>query len=178
MARYERPGWVTKYVANPAVSLLTRLGVSLRGTRVLAVRGRTSGTWRQTPVNPLTLEGQRYLVAPRGTTHWVRNLRAAGGGVLRLGRKAERFRAVEVPDEEKPPILRAYLRLWKGEAGKFFAVSGPDAPEDQLRRIAPDHPVFRITTMERVYDHVVAADEGLAESEWRDILTALAASGR
>jgi deazaflavin-dependent oxidoreductase (nitroreductase family) len=146
MARYERPDWVTKYLANPVVALLTRLGISLRGSRILAVRGRTSGQWRQTPVNPLTLDGHRYLVAPRGTTQWVRNLRASGSGVLRLGRNAERFRAVEVADEEKPPILRAYLQLWKGETGKFFAVSGPDASDDELRRIAPDHPVFRITT--------------------------------
>ncbi len=148
MARYERPDWVTKYLANPAVSLLTRLGISLRGSRLLAVRGRTSGEWRQTPVNPLTLAGQRYLVAPRGTTQWVRNLRVSGVGVLRIGRTDERFRAVEVPDEEKPPILCAYLQHWKSETGKFFAVSSPDAPDDELRRIAPDHPVFRITTME------------------------------
>jgi F420H(2)-dependent quinone reductase len=148
MARYERPGWVTRSLANPAVALLTALGLSLRGSRILAVRGRTSGRWRQTPVNPLVLAGERYLVAPRGTTEWVRNLRASGGGVLRLGRRAERFRAVEVADAEKPPILRAYLRHWRGEAGRFFAVSGPDAPDDDLRRIAPDHPVFRITPRE------------------------------
>src|SRR5262245_29802128 len=110
MTHYERPDWVTKHLANPAVSLLTLLGISLRGSRILAVRGRTSGEWRQTPVNPLTLDGRRYLVAPRGTTQWVRNLRASGAGLLRLGRTVERFRAVEVPDEEKPPILRAYLQ--------------------------------------------------------------------
>jgi deazaflavin-dependent oxidoreductase (nitroreductase family) len=109
MARYERPDWVTRYLANPAVALLTRLGVSLRGSRILAVRGRKSGEWRQTPVNPLVLDGQRYLVAPRGNTQWSRNLRASGKGVLRLGRGVERFRAVEVADAEKPPILRAYL---------------------------------------------------------------------
>ncbi len=95
-------------------------------------------------VNPLTVDGQRYLVAPRGETEWVRNIRAAGGGELRRGSRAEPIRAVEVPDEQKVPILRAYLRRWKPETGKFFAVSGPDASDADFRRIAPNHPVFRI----------------------------------
>src|SRR5829696_8031177 len=146
--RYVRPDWATKHLANPMVSLATRLGISLRGSRILAVRGRKSGEWRQTPVNPLELDGQRYLVAPRGETQWVRNLRARGAGVLRLGRKVERFRATEVADAVKPPVLRAYLAMWKSEAGKFFDVSSADAPDDELLRIAPQHPVFRITTVE------------------------------
>ena len=61
------------------------------------------------PVNVLSHAGQRYLVAPRGQTQWVRNLRAAGGGELRVGRKVERFTATELPDERKPEVLRAYL---------------------------------------------------------------------
>jgi deazaflavin-dependent oxidoreductase (nitroreductase family) len=143
-AHFQEPGWVTKHLFNPLVALLTRLGVSMRGSRVLRVRGRTSGEWRTTPVNPLTLEGQRYLVAPRGHTQWVRNIRVAGGGELVLGRRVEAFRVAEVPDDQKPPILRAYLELWKAESGVFFDNVRPDAPEAELQRIAPDHPVFRI----------------------------------
>ena len=96
---------------NSAVGRLTRLGVSVYGSRVLYVKGRTSGEWRSTPVNPLRLaDGTRYLVAPRGTTQWVRNMRAAGGGELRIGRKVEPFTATEVADDAKPAILRAYLQ--------------------------------------------------------------------
>jgi deazaflavin-dependent oxidoreductase (nitroreductase family) len=146
MPKYQRPDWLTKRVLNPAITFLTgRLGMSMRGSRVLAARGRKSGVWRTTPVNPLTLDGQRYLVAPRGLTEWVRNIRVAGQGQLRQGRKVERISVTELPDDQKPPILRAYLRHWKWETGKFFAVSSPDASDDELRRIAPDHPVFRIT---------------------------------
>lgn len=145
MATYQRPDWLTRHIFNPTVAFITgRLGLSMRGSRVLAVRGRRSGQWRTTPVNPLTLDGRRYLVAPRGVTDWVRNIRAAGGGELRRGAKVEPIRVVEVPDEQKPPILRAYLQHWKWETGKFFAVSSPDASDEELRRIAPDHPVFRI----------------------------------
>ena len=142
--RYVRPDWFTTHVFNRIVAFFTRLGLSVYGSRVLAVRGRTTGEWRTTPVNLLSHERERYLVAPRGVTQWVRNIRASGEGELRLGRRRERIRVVEVPDEEKPPILRAYLRRWRFEVGMFFGGVGPDSPDADLRRIAPDHPVFHI----------------------------------
>jgi deazaflavin-dependent oxidoreductase (nitroreductase family) len=142
-ARYVPPSRGTG-VFNAAVAGLTRLGLSVWGSRVLAVRGRTSGQWRTTPVNPLTLDGARYLVAPRGQTQWVRNLRAAGGGELRLGRRAEPFTATELADEEKPAVLRAYLKRWRAEIGVFFGGVGPDADDATLLEIAPGYPVFRI----------------------------------
>jgi deazaflavin-dependent oxidoreductase (nitroreductase family) len=143
-AHYQRPDWFTQHLFNPAVALLTRLGVSVAGSRVLEVRGRKSGEPRRTPVNLLSIDGTRYLVAPRGHTQWVRNLRAQGEGRLLLGRRAEPFTATELTDDEKPTLLRAYLKRWKWETGKFFGGVGPDSPDDELRRIAPDHPVFRI----------------------------------
>lgn len=140
----KRPGWFTAHVFNPLVAGLTRMGISLFGARVLEVRGRSSGLPRRTPVNLLTHEGQRYLVAPRGDTHWVRNLRAAGEGRLLVGRRSEAFTAVELGDEQKPPLLRAYLKRWKFEVGVFFDGVGPDSPEQELLEAAPKHPVFRI----------------------------------
>jgi hypothetical protein len=95
----------------------------------------------------LTLGGTRYLVAPRGHTQWVRNLRVAGSGELMLGSRTEAFSAVEIPDEQKVAILRQYLKRWKWEVGAFFAGVGADSPDEDLRRIAPDHPVFKIQAM-------------------------------
>ena len=112
---------------------------------MLEIRGRKTGQPRRTPVNLLTLEGARYLVAPRGHTQWVRNLRAQGEGRLLLGRRAEQFTASELADDDKPAVLRAYLKRWKWEVGVFFEGVGPDATDDELRRIAPDHPIFRIS---------------------------------
>lgn len=143
MARYIKPDFLTARIANPLMTAATRLGLSLRGSRILAVQGRKSGKWRTTPVNPLTLDGERYLVAPRGDTHWVRNIRAAGGGRLTLGRKTEEILVEEVPDEAKVPILRAYLKVWRAETGKFFGVS-KEPTDDELARVAGNHPVFRI----------------------------------
>ncbi|HYM15238.1 MAG TPA: nitroreductase/quinone reductase family protein [Dehalococcoidia bacterium] len=144
MAKYQEPDRFTKQVFNPLAVFLMRFGLSLRGSRVLAVRGRKTGAWHTTPVNPLPFEGARYLVAPRGNTQWVRNIRVAGGGELRLGRKREPIRVVELADDEKPRLLRAYLKLWAWETGKFFGGVTDQAPDEELRRIAPDHPVFRI----------------------------------
>jgi deazaflavin-dependent oxidoreductase (nitroreductase family) len=144
-ARFQEPGWFTKKVFNPTVAGLTRLGLPLAGSRVLEVQGRKSGEWRRTPVNPLEFEGARYLVSPRGNTQWVRNMRVSGGGRLVRGRRVEEFSAVEVPEDERPPLLRAYLLKWKWEVGAFFDGVGPDSSEQELHRIAPEHPAFRIT---------------------------------
>jgi deazaflavin-dependent oxidoreductase (nitroreductase family) len=143
---FKRPGWFTKNVFNRLVAMLTRLGLSVAGSRVLEVRGRKSGELRRTPVNPLTLDGQRYLVAPRGNTQWARNLRASGAGRLLVGRRGEDFTAVEVADADKPPILREYLRRWKWEVGPFFEGTSADSSEEELREIAPRHPIFKITS--------------------------------
>jgi deazaflavin-dependent oxidoreductase (nitroreductase family) len=141
---FQEPGWFTRNVFNKAIAGLMALGVSVMGSRVLEVKGRKSGEWRSTPVNLLTIDGDHYLVAPRGNTQWVRNMRAAGGGRLRLGRKTEDFKATEVPLDPRVPILRAYLKKWKWEVGAFFDGVGPDSSDPQLLAIAPDHPVFKI----------------------------------
>ena len=145
MAHYQKPGWFTKHVFNGIVALATRLGLSVWGSRVLRVRGRKTGEWRSNPVNLLTVDAVRYLVAPRGTTQWVRNLRAIGTGELAVGRRVEPFRATELADADKPAVLRAYLKRWKFEVGVFFDGVGPDAIDDELLRIAPGYPVFVIT---------------------------------
>ncbi|HEX3736501.1 MAG TPA: nitroreductase family deazaflavin-dependent oxidoreductase [Solirubrobacterales bacterium] len=141
---FQEPGWFTGNVFNKAVAGLMALGISISGSRVLEVKGRKSGQWRSTPVNLLEFEGDRYLVAPRGNTQWVRNMRAAGDGRLRLGRRTEDFKATEVPLEPRVPVLRAYLKKWKWEVGTFFGGVGPDSSDAKLLEIAPDHPVFKI----------------------------------
>ena len=143
---YQEPGWFTRNVFNKAIAGLTSMGVPVLGSRILAVRGRKSGEWRTTPVNLLVIDGQRYLVSPRGQTQWVRNLRVSHQGELRLGRRAEPFTATEVSDDDKPAILRAYLTRWKAEVGVFFAGVGPGSSDAELRRISPDHPVFTVAS--------------------------------
>jgi deazaflavin-dependent oxidoreductase (nitroreductase family) len=141
---FQEPGWFTRNVFNRAIHGLMALGISVQGSRVLEVKGRKSGAWRSTPVNLLEVDGARYLVAPRGNTQWVRNMRVAGGGRLKLGRKSEDFKATEVTGEAAVPLLRAYLKKWKWEVGVFFDGIGTDASDAELLAIVPDHPVFKL----------------------------------
>jgi deazaflavin-dependent oxidoreductase (nitroreductase family) len=143
--RYLEPDAFTKKVFNPLVAWFTRRGLSLLGSRELRVVGRKSGQVRSTVVNLLEVDGQRYLVAPRGTTAWVRNLRAAGAGDLRVGRRVEAFRAEELPDEVKVPILREYLRKWAWEVGRFFEGVDKNSSDEELAAIADGFPVFAVS---------------------------------
>ncbi|WP_033261685.1 nitroreductase family deazaflavin-dependent oxidoreductase [Amycolatopsis vancoresmycina] len=143
--RYIKPAKSTSFF-NEVVAKLTKLGLSVWGSRVLTVVGRKSGEPRSVPVNLLTVDGVRYLVAPRGETQWVRNLRAAEQGTLRVGRRVEAFTFRELADDEKPGILRAYLKRWKFEVGVFFDGVDAKASDEKLREIAPGYPIFEIFT--------------------------------
>ncbi len=143
--RYLEPGWFTRNVFNRSIRRLTRMGISVMGSRELRVRGRSSGEWRTTPVNLLTVDGVQYLVSPRGITQWTRNLRAAGTGELRLGGQVRTFTAAELTDEQKTPILREYLRKWAWEVGAFFENLDKKSSDADLAAAAPGFPVFRIS---------------------------------
>lgn len=141
--RYVAPDKAT-LLFNRAVAWLTRRGVSVAGSRELAVKGRKSGKVQKVPVNLLPIDGQRYLVAPRGQTQWVKNLRVAGSGELRVGRRVEQFTATELSDEEKLPVLREYLRRWAWEVKSFLDDVDKNSPDSRLQEIAPGFPVFRL----------------------------------
>lgn len=144
MPMYHKPGKSDAVMRGALRFVVDRLGWSPRGLHLLEVRGRTSGKVQTVPVYPLDFEGARYLVAPRGETQWVRNMRAAGEGTLRVGKKTEPFTAQEISDAAKPPILRAYMNRWAMETGKEFGIS-KDAADADFARIAPDHPIFQLT---------------------------------
>lgn len=142
--RYIAPDKAT-LLFNRAVAWLTRRGVSVAGSRELAVKGRKSGKIQRVPVNLLPLEGHRYLVAPRGHTQWVKNLRVAGTGELRVGRRVEQFTATELPDQEKVPVIREYVRRWAWEVKSFLGDDvSKDSSDEQLLEVAPGFPVFRL----------------------------------
>lgn len=131
---------------NSVIGRLARHGVSLLGSAEMSVRGRKSGAMQRIPVNPHTHEGAQYLVSARGHSQWVRNMRAAGGGELRVGRKVRQFTAEEIPDAEKLLILRTYLERWGWEVNQYFQGVTAKSSDEELTAAAPDHPVFRITT--------------------------------
>ncbi len=140
---YLAPGRITRRVMNPLVAGLTRLGLPLAGSAVLGVRGRRSGEVRTTPINPLRHDGARYLVAARGETQWVRNLRVAGEAELTVGRRTERVAATELTEPAAVvPVLREYLRRWAWEVGTFFDGVDASSSDAELAAVAHRHPIF------------------------------------
>ena len=137
---YRAPGWFTRNVFNQLVAFLTRQGISVLGSRVLAVKGRTSGQWRTTPVNLLIHDGRRYLVAPRGETQWVRNLRAAGTGELRVGRRAESSVAENSPTTRK---YRSCAPTSRGGRQRSGSSSRAPGRTRATTRSAPSRPSTR-----------------------------------
>ena len=129
---YIKPPWFASHVGNRMASLFGRRFISQ-----LTATGRRSGEQRQVPVAVLEHQGDRYLVAPRGDTHWARNLRAAAGGELRKGRRAWEFSAEEVAVAERPPLIAAYRRQF--DRFPMVAKTFEQLPD------AADHPVFRLT---------------------------------
>ena len=135
-AHYKAPGWFTRNVFNRTVSFLTRHGVSVLGSRVLAVKGRTSGEWRTVPVN---------LLGSTATGTWSRPAARASGSATcgpparQAARRkgTEAFRGRELEEAEKAPVLRAYLKRWKMEVGCSSTASAPTRPTSSWPRSRP-----------------------------------------
>ena len=124
--------------------MLVGLGLGLRHNYLLEVRGRRSGRLHATPVDVLDQGGRRFLVAGRGETQWVRNARASGRVVLRKGRRSEEFRVRELPDAEKPEVLKAYLDRFKLTVQRYFPVAA-GSPAAAFAPLAGRYPVFELT---------------------------------
>jgi hypothetical protein len=135
------PGWLKP--ANRMVMALNRMGLALGTQHILSIPGRKTGQLRSTPVSVLTVDGKRYIVTGM-ETNWVKNARVAGWGLLSRGRKRERVSLVEVPVEQRAPILREFPRQVRGGVQFFERMLGlPNDPE-AFAAAAPKCPVFRV----------------------------------
>ena len=142
MERLDRPTSLER-MFNKAFGFLVGLGLGLPHNYLLQVRGRKSGRLYSTPVNVLNLGGRRFLVAGRGYTQWMHNAVASGAVSLKKGRRREEFRIREVPNEEKPDILKAYLDRFKPTVQRYFPVPA-GSPAEAFRPLARDYPVFEL----------------------------------
>ncbi|HEY5640205.1 MAG TPA: nitroreductase/quinone reductase family protein [Dehalococcoidia bacterium] len=139
---YKKPNAFTKKM-NSFLGWLAARGIAVKRGARLEHKGRVSGKTRMTAVNWTDLDGKRYLVAPRGETQWVRNVRADGGlAVLRRGSRIESVRLEEVPAEARAAIIKQYVgenKIVKGEFGLE-----PDDAIEKYEGIATNHPTFLI----------------------------------
>lgn len=140
---YDEPHRAAR-AANTFIRLLAEFGISIAGTRALRVRGRKTGKVRGAVVNVLTVADVDYLVSPRGTTQWVRNVRAAGAVEMGPRWHRRRLHATEVADSAKPELLRQYLDRWYWEVKGHIAGLTPESGDEQLRAAAPSIPVFAL----------------------------------
>lgn len=144
---FRRPG-VVERAFNKLFGIIVGLGGGLEHNYVLQVRGRKSGRLYSTPVNLLEMGQSQYLVAPRGNTQWVRNVRSSLELSLKKGSKVHRFRARELPDSAKPALLKEYLSRYQKTVQRYFSIP-VDSDLDSFTKIANRHPVFEL---ERVSD--------------------------
>jgi deazaflavin-dependent oxidoreductase (nitroreductase family) len=128
---------------NSALGFLVGFGIAPRYMWLLQVRGRKSGRVYSTPVNLLQFGGKPFLVAPRGTTQWVRNAEASGEIVLKRGSARRKYRLRPIPDAEKPQTLKLYLDSYKSTVQRYFSVPA-GSPAAAFRDIAANYPVFEL----------------------------------
>jgi len=134
---------VIERLFNRTLAWLVGVGLVRGHFYVLEVAGRKSGKPISMPVDLLELNGRRYLVSARGESNWVHNARAAGEIILKRGRRRERFSISELPPEQRPPILKAYLDSFASEVQRFFAVP-KGSPVADFVAVASRHPVFEL----------------------------------
>jgi hypothetical protein len=136
------PSWLKG--VNRVVMALQRLGFVVGTMHVLAVPGRRSGVYRSTPVSLLTVDGHRYIVAGLDDADWVLNARVAGRGKLHRGRTEEHVSLVELPVEERVPILREFPRLVPQGVPFFTRLYGVTADPEEFAGLVESCPVFRV----------------------------------
>src|SRR5215470_17924446 len=142
---YLRPALLDR-IFGQTLALLVWIGVIRGHFYVLEVRGRKTGKTISLPVDPLDLDGKRYLVCGRGNSNWVRNARAAGEVVLGRAMRRHRYAVRELPPSERPPVLKAYLDRFASEVQRFFPVP-TGSPIEAFRDPAPRYPVFELQAL-------------------------------
>jgi hypothetical protein len=140
------PRWLE--LANPLIVSLQRRGVVIGTMRLLSVPGRKSGQLRTTPVSPLMVEGERYIIAGLEDADWVKNARVAGWGILARGRDQKRVNLVELPLQERPPVLREFPRKVPHGVQFFRHLYGISGTPEEFETLAPECPVFRVEEAE------------------------------
>ena len=154
---YLRPGAVER-VFGHALALLVQIGLVRSHFYVLEVHGRRSGRTISLPVDPLDLDGRRYLVCARGNSNWVRNVRMAGQIVLVRAMRRRRYTAREIPPSIRPPILKAYLDHYATEVQRFFPIPKGSAVE-AFNELAPRYPVFELHPLDETAGRTPAVSQ-------------------
>jgi len=96
-------------IFSPILKFLLAAGVPLGFNRLVTIRGRKSGLPRTAAIAVLEASGRRWVWAPWGEVHWVRNLRAAGTATIKMRGRNEEVRATELDPTERVAFFRDTL---------------------------------------------------------------------
>ncbi|MFI7121207.1 nitroreductase/quinone reductase family protein [Amycolatopsis sp. NPDC049868] len=137
------PRWLKP--VNKLFVFLQRRGLGVSGLAVLTIPGRRSGNPVSNPVTPMTVDGNTYLVGFPGTS-WVSNARANPERArLARGRRDDAVTLVEIPVEERAPILREFPRqVPVGTKMMVRAGHVPEGTPEDFVAIAERCAVFRV----------------------------------
>jgi hypothetical protein len=125
--QYLKPPFILTKIINPLLVIFNLLPV-------LSVAGRKSGKIVRTPIFPFSYKEITYLVAPRGETQWVKNLRVANNGKITTFGKTKEFIAEEITGKLREEVVTSYRKKTKIAESEFAAIPDPS-----------DHPAFKVT---------------------------------
>ena len=91
---------------SPILKFLLAAGVPMGFNRLVTIRGRKSGLPRTTPIAVIEVSGRRWVWAPWGEVHWVRNLRAAGRATITVRGREEEVTAAELDPTQRVGFFR------------------------------------------------------------------------
>ena len=174
--RYKAPGRSTR-LFNGVVAGLTRMGVSVWGSRILEVRGRRIGAAEadagQPPWSTKAMSTwSRPAVRPTGCATCGRT---GAGWCCCSGGAGSQVQAEELADSDKVDVLRAYLRRWKAEVGVLLRRSGTGRLRrgtGRHRRPPPGLPPVAGIAPPRSWDRPVSDAQGVpARAHLRDGVT-------
>jgi deazaflavin-dependent oxidoreductase (nitroreductase family) len=133
-------------IFSPILKFLLATGVPLGFNRLVTIRGRKSGLPRTAAIAVIEASGRRWVWAPWGEVHWVRNLRAAGRATITLRGRKDEVRATELDPTERVAFFRDTLGpVARGiPFGVWFirVVDGVDL--DRPSEAAEGRPVFEL----------------------------------
>lgn len=126
-------------------NMVLHLGLLPQRWVTLEVRGRRSGSVTRFPLGMADVEGQWYVVSMLGECNWVKNVRAAGGRASLRRRRARPVRLVEIPVENRAPVIKEYLRRVPG--GRPHIPVNRHEPVEAFERVAAEYPVFQVVQL-------------------------------
>jgi deazaflavin-dependent oxidoreductase (nitroreductase family) len=129
---------------DPLARRLLKWGIPMGPNTLLTVPGRKSGQPRTAAVAVVEVDGRRWVIGSYGNVNWVRNLRAAGEGMIGVGGRQQRVSAVELSTAEVAAFFRDVLVPYTDGLPLVARMWVPREIIDHPENAASSRPVFEL----------------------------------